>query len=76
MQPNPVVEGQDVTVDYQGDGPLYVSVDGGTWQEVAVDPATGKATVTAPPGSTVLSFSDMKPSSPNEMSVEVLSAGI
>lgn len=58
VEPENVQEGEDVEVAYDGQGSLYYSVDLGPWQELPIDPATGKGKVTAPVGASFLVISD------------------
>ncbi len=57
VDPNPVLEGEDVSIHYEGTGPLAVSVDGGPWQELPLD-KDGDGTLTAPVGSGVIVIAD------------------
>lgn len=72
VEPNPVVEGQDVEVTYTDGDPLYVSIDGGPWQPVPLD-ADGNGTVQAPTGSESLVISNRKYPKPENIDVEVIS---
>ena len=74
VRPDPVREGQDVEVTYQGKGPLYYSSDLGEWKRVPLDPRTGKGKVKAPLGSRILVFSNRRWPKPTEAIVEVFSS--
>ncbi|MCH7709386.1 MAG: hypothetical protein IH884_12925, partial [Myxococcales bacterium] len=73
VSPNPVQEGQEVTVEAQGDT-LFYSVDGGPWQEMPLDDE-GRGSIEAPIGSSVIAFSD-RGDPPIEAGVEVNSSGL
>ena len=66
-----VPEGQDVEVQHDGSGKLELSIDGGPWVDVPVDPKTGRAKVTAPVGSKYLVFADQ--ANNKSITVEVVS---
>ncbi len=69
VTPNPVLEGQPVEVSFDGEGPLYYSVDGGPWEEMPL--TDGEGSLDAPIGSSVLVFSDRKdPATEAGVSVE------
>ena len=70
VQPTIVAQGTPVEITYTGGRKLQVSVDFGPWQDIPIDSATGKGTFTAPPGSSVLAFSDWQG---NSAIVEVFS---
>lgn len=57
VEPNPVQEGQEVTITYTGSGTLRYTANGGDWVEVALD-ANGEAKLTFPAGTQGVFFSD------------------
>jgi len=71
VDPEVVLEGEEVEVKYDGDGTLFVQIDSGPWKEVPLDGRTGKGKVQAPPGARVMLFSDRK-DRPSEAIVEIV----
>lgn len=76
LDPNPVIEGEDVSVQYDASRTLHYSVDGGPWQELSLD-AQGRGSLEAPAGATLIVFADLQESEENGVSefVNVISQG-
>lgn len=72
-KPNPAIEGQDVTVTSSGGDKVYMSVDGGEWQEVSLD-GQGQGVITVPSGSRFVTISDRRLPNPSTVCVEVWSS--
>lgn len=68
-----VTEGEQVDVNYQGQGPVMYSVDGGPWMEVPIDTSSGTGSITAPPGSRTIVIADQENLN-SEQNIEVIAS--